>query len=122
MTLIASLIEHKSLEPHEPSQSRVHNFESLAAVPFDPPIETSLSETLSIACPRCLGAPLVSVPWWTSDGTGFSQDGFKALCAVCEKAFTKETIGVKRLCDELTLRRSGTEIAISSVPHLTLWF
>ena len=113
VTLIASLIEHKSLEPLEPSQSRVHNFESLAAVPFRHPSEISLSDTVSVACPRCLDAPLVSVPWWRLDGTGFAQDGFKATCAVCKKAFTKETIGVRRLCDELSLRRSGTEIAIS---------
>jgi len=113
VTLIASLIEHKSLEPHEPSQSRVHNFESLAAVPFDHPIEIAPSETVSLACPRCLDAPLVGVPWWKADGTGFAQYGFKAACVVCRKAFTKETIGVKRLCDELALRRSGTEIAFS---------
>ena len=113
VTLIASLIEPKSLEPYEPSQPRVHNFESLAGMPFNHPVETPLSETVSIACPRCLDPPRVSVPWWKSDGTGFAQGGFKVACAVCKKSFTKETMGVKRFCNELALRRSGTSIAFS---------
>jgi hypothetical protein len=113
VTLIASLIEYKSLEPLEPSQTRLRNFESLAAVPFVHPIEISLTDTVHVACPRCLDAPLISVPWWRLDGMGFAQGGFEATCAVCNKSFTKETIGVKRLCDELTLRRSGSDIAIS---------
>ena len=113
VTLVASLIEPKSLEPHEPSDARVHNFESIAGIPYNHPIEIPLSETISIACPRCVDPPRKSVPWWTSEGKGFAQDGFKEACAACKKSFTKATIGVRRLCDELTLRRSGAPIAFS---------
>lgn len=113
VTLIAALIEPKSLEPYEPSQSRLHNFESLAGMPYNHPIEISLSETVSVACPKCVDRPLVSVPWWTSDGKGFAQDGFKQACATCQKSFTKATLGVRRLCDELTLHRAGISIAFS---------
>src|SRR5258706_12837477 len=113
VTVVASLIEPKSLEPCEPSKSRVHNFALLAGMPYYPPTVISLSETGSVACPRCVDRPLVSVPWWKSDGKGFAQDGFKEACATCQKSFTKATLGVRRLCDELTLHRSGIPIAFS---------
>jgi hypothetical protein len=113
VTLVASLIEPKSLEPYEPSQHRVHNFESLAAIPFNHAIEISLPETVSILCPRCQDPSTVNTPWWRSDGTGFAQAGFKEACGHCNKSFTKETIGVRRFCEELALRRSGTPIAFS---------
>lgn len=116
VTLVASLIEPKSLEPTEPSYDRVRNFESLADMPYNHPIEISLSETVSVSCPRCVNRPPVSVSWWRLDEKGFAQDGFKEACAACKKPFTKATIGIRRLCDELALRRSGTSIAFSSVP------
>lgn len=126
VTLVASLIEPKSLEPHEPSHDRIHNFESLAGTSYnynhdhndndnDPTEIISPSETVSVACPKCVDSPRMSVAWWSSDGKGFAQDGFKAACGACKKSFTKATIGVRRLCDELTLRRSGAPIAFSSV-------
>jgi hypothetical protein len=113
VTLVASLIEPKSHEPHEPSQRRVHNFESLTRMPFNDPIDLTPHEIMLIECPRCLDLPRVNVLWWNSSGTGLAQDGFEAVCPTCEKTFTKETMGVRRLCDELALRRSGTPIAFS---------
>ena len=115
LTLVASLIEPKSLEPYAPSNSRLDNFQSLAGpgVPFHNPFQFSPAETIAISCPRCQDPPPVGVPWWSSDGTGFAQDGFKAACARCHRSFTKETIGVRRFCDELALRISGSSIAFS---------
>ena len=123
VTLVASLIEPKSLEPHEPSHDRIRNFESLTGSPYNPnpnPNHTPTeilppSETVSVACPKCVDSPRMSVAWWSPDGKGFAQDGFQAACSACSKSFTKATIGVRRLCDELTLRRAGAPIAFSSV-------
>ena len=82
---------------------------------YVPPTNVELCDTITVRCPCCVSPTQYHVPWWNSEGTGYAQPGFKVSCAECHKTFNKEAMGVRRFCDEITLRRTGSKLSFSFV-------
>jgi hypothetical protein len=114
---MASLIELETLQPRKPSSERIEFFESSTGMPYTPP-SVNHSDVVTIRCPYCVAPTPHHVPWWDSEGTGYAQPGFKVTCSKCERAFNKEAMGVRRFCDEMSLRRTGSKLSFSYIMFL----
>jgi len=128
LTLVASLAEPETLQPSEPSIERREFFESTTGMPYVPPTNVQLSDTITVRCPCCVSPTQHHVPWWNSEGTGYAQPGFKVSCAECHKTFKKRLWGlegsvVRLLSVALAVSfhsRSSCPIQICSVSYQTL--
>jgi len=115
LTLLASLIDPETLKPFGASPERLEFFESTTGMPYAPSTIIELSDAITIRCPCCVAPTQLHVPWWDPEGKGYAQPGFTFSCPECHKTFNKETMGVRRFCDEVALRRSGSKLAFSFV-------
>jgi hypothetical protein len=89
LNLVDRILEIDTLSALHPSPERQHRFESLTGQPWAAPLNTTLSDTTHVQCPRCKGTTLIEVCWVTSENTGFAQHGFKARCHVCMGVFDR---------------------------------
>lgn len=113
ITLVASLIDPHTLEPFEPSEERRAFFQSATNTEYSPPVIPDLDFAHTMRCPLCVDRTELSIRYWNVTGTGWAQPNFKVTCPVCYQAFTKETMGIRKFCDELALKRAGGRIFFS---------
>ncbi|PVF99608.1 hypothetical protein CPB86DRAFT_282499 [Serendipita vermifera] len=112
LTLLATLIDSETLKPIPPSDSRDEVFKISSGMAYEMPLITTLQETLSLTCPRCLGNN-TSVHWITSEAQGLAQPNFNHKCEHCQVNFDKANLGIRRFAEEITRRRAGEKVYIS---------
>jgi hypothetical protein len=115
ITLIASLIDHHTLDPMQPSNERRGFFRSITSMEYSPPVTPDLSSTRDIQCPFCVDHNEFSTSYWNASGTGWAQPNFKGVCPYCHQQVIKENMGVRKLCDELALKQAGGRVFFSYV-------
>ncbi|KAG8985449.1 hypothetical protein FRB94_004854 [Tulasnella sp. JGI-2019a] len=99
---MCSTIDHETLLPHPPTQSRSFAFRSFTGESFDPPIRTGFEDTVTIYCPNC--SKDIPVPWLSHNGNGYAQRGFSTRCDVdggCNMEFDRETLGVRKFYQDM---------------------
>ncbi|CAG7851190.1 SubName: Full=Uncharacterized protein {ECO:0000313/EMBL:CCA67541.1} [Serendipita indica DSM 11827] len=112
LTLIASLINGRTLDPLPPSAERQRFFERTTGLSWYMPLSTGYTETLSVFCPFCKNVN-PSVRWVTDRDTGYAQTKFMQRCQSCYRDFNKVALGIRRFVDEVSLRRSGWAVFFS---------
>jgi len=118
ITLVASLIDPHTLEPMQPSDERHEFFRSITSTEYSPPVTPDLDSDRKMQCPFCADHEF-SARYWDASGTGWAQPNFKGVCPNCQQDFTKESMGIRKLCDELALKRAGGRIFFSyESPHI----
>jgi hypothetical protein len=111
--LITSLIDPHTLEPLQPSDERRTFFQSITRTGYSPPITIDFNSARNIQCPFCVNRTEFRIHYWNASGTGWAQPNFKGTCSVCNQTFTKENMGIRKLCDELALKMAGGRVFIS---------
>ncbi|KAB5589607.1 Dammaradiene synthase [Ceratobasidium theobromae] len=101
------VIDTDTLVALHPSPERQRRFESLTGQPWICPLNTTLSDTTFIPCPRCENKTLNEVCWITNENTGFAQHDFKARCHACMGVFDRNAMMVRGLCDDIIQVRLG---------------
>ncbi|KAJ1304754.1 hypothetical protein OPQ81_005892 [Rhizoctonia solani] len=102
---------------YTPTPSQIEEWELLTQEPFDLPLFTTLSDTVTLSCPMC-SQPEVRVPWLTEPapvdlgdetvfGKGYAQSGFSIDCPGCGEAVTKGKLRVERFVKEFVRVRAG---------------
>jgi len=113
ITLIASLVDPNTLDPIQPSDERRNFFQSITSTEYSPPVTPNLTSDRMVQCPFCANYNEFSTSHWNAAGTGWAQPNFKGVCPNCRQGFTKENMGIRKLCDELALGRAGGRIFFS---------
>lgn len=86
---IASLISPSTLLPLPPTETRKAIWESLTNLPYEAPMVTVPDvDMVSISCPECKSS--FETPWVKTDGSGYAQRQFSAICPACNNAFNRE--------------------------------
>ncbi|KIM24605.1 hypothetical protein M408DRAFT_26897 [Serendipita vermifera MAFF 305830] len=109
ITLVASLIDPNTFEPLVPSYHRESFFELTSGLSFMYATSTSMTDVLELVCP-CCNALNERVPWITADGKGFGETEFAYTCESCGRSFNRETMGVRKFCEEATRHRAGRKV------------
>jgi len=113
ITLVASLIDFYSLDPIQPSDERRNFFLTMTGTEYSPPVTPDLNSARNIQCPFCANYNEFSTSYWDASGTGWAQPNFKGVCPNCHQDFTKENMGIRKLCDELALKQARSRIFFS---------
>lgn len=95
---LASSIDQETLLPHPASEGRVSAFSSFTEQPFEPPINTTSEETVTVFCPSC--SQPNTIPWITYKGDGYAQRAFGCACSHCKFEFNKETLGMRKFFED----------------------
>ncbi|KAG9002558.1 hypothetical protein FRB93_011432 [Tulasnella sp. JGI-2019a] len=99
---MCATINAETLLPHPPTESRSTAFMSNTGEPFEPPITTSLEDTVPVSCPQC--STMLPIPWLSPDGRGYAQRGFIAQCNVeggCQMVSDREMLGVRKFYEDM---------------------
>ncbi|KAG8905515.1 hypothetical protein FRB99_008774 [Tulasnella sp. 403] len=98
---MATTIDSKTLLPYPPEESRATLFSSFTGESFDPPLQTTLEDVVTLQCPVC--SALTAAPWITREGTGYAQRKFAATCSArpCGRSFDRETLGVRKFYEDM---------------------
>ncbi|KAG9036618.1 hypothetical protein FRB95_008452 [Tulasnella sp. JGI-2019a] len=99
---MCATIDAETVLPHPPTEGRSTVFVSNTGEPFEPPITTSLEDTVPISCPQC--STVLSIPWLSPNGRGYAQRGFIAHCNVeggCQMVFDREVLGVRKFYEDM---------------------
>jgi transposase-like protein len=112
LTLLSTLIDPTTLKPIPPSDERERFFESTSGMPYEMPIVTGYSDTVSLRCPYCMQMNYL-VKWITPTQQGYAQPNFSYCCEQCNKVFNKENMGIRRFAEEVTCKRAGEKVYIS---------
>ncbi|KAG9098602.1 hypothetical protein FS749_003428 [Ceratobasidium sp. UAMH 11750] len=107
--LVDRILDVDTLLPLDPSPERRRRFESATGQPWTAPLNTTLSDTTMVPCPRCEEKTPTEVCWVTNEDTGFAQHGFKARCHVCMGVFDRHAMMVRALCDDIIKVRISLE-------------
>ncbi|EUC64071.1 BAR domain protein, putative [Rhizoctonia solani AG-3 Rhs1AP] len=95
---------------YTPTLSQIEEWELRTQEPFELPLSTTLSDTITLACPMCSN-PDLTAPWLmeptlvdlgdtTAVGKGYAQSGFAAECQACGEVVTKATLRAERFVRE----------------------
>ncbi|KAF8603071.1 hypothetical protein BDV93DRAFT_178907 [Ceratobasidium sp. AG-I] len=109
LNLVDKILDLDTLVALHPSTERQQRFESLTGQPWAAPLNTTLSDTTFIPCPRCEDKTPTEVCWITDENTGFAQHDFKARCHACMGVFDRNAMMVRSLCDDIIQVRIGLE-------------
>ncbi|KAG8971556.1 hypothetical protein FRC05_010966 [Tulasnella sp. 425] len=96
---LAGSVDHETLLPHPPSESRASAFNSFTGQPFKPPVNTTSDETVAVFCPSC--SQPNKTPWITFKGDGFAQRGYGCICENCRLMFTREALVVRKFYEDM---------------------
>ncbi|KAG8735955.1 hypothetical protein FRC10_009959 [Ceratobasidium sp. 414] len=99
--LVDRILDIDTQLPLDPSPERQRRFESATGQPWAASLNTTLSDTTMVPCPRCEEKTPTEVCWVTNEDTGFAQNGFKARCHVCMGVFDRHAMMVRALCDDI---------------------
>ncbi|KAG8946582.1 hypothetical protein FRC04_011560 [Tulasnella sp. 424] len=89
----------RALPPHPPSGNRVSAFNSSTGQPFEPPVNTTSDETVTVFCQSC--SQPNTTQWITFKGDGFAQRGYGCICENCRLMFTREALGVRTFYEDM---------------------
>ncbi|QRW11330.1 dammaradiene synthase [Ceratobasidium sp. AG-Ba] len=107
--LVDRILETDTLLPLDPIPERQNQFELATGQPWTAPLNTTLSDTTMVPCPRCEEKTMTEVCWVTNEDTGFAQHGFKARCHACMGVFDRHAMMVRALCDDVIKARISLE-------------
>ncbi|KAF8317035.1 uncharacterized protein EI90DRAFT_2943755 [Cantharellus anzutake] len=107
----ANAIDAETLLPLPvlPSSARSESWTQLTNMPFDLVHTTGIDEVVAIPCPACPTANLMSVPWVTKDKSGYAQADFRTLCPHCRIAFNRESMCVRKFCNDVVKVRDDPD-------------
>ncbi|CAE6436505.1 unnamed protein product [Rhizoctonia solani] len=92
---------------YTPTTSQIEEWELQTQEPFQLPLSTTLSDTISLSCPMCSN-PDVRAPWLVEPtlvdsvavGKGYAQAGFSVECQACGEMVTKARLRAERFVKE----------------------
>ncbi|CAE6501435.1 unnamed protein product [Rhizoctonia solani] len=116
------IVDIDTLAALHPSPERQQRFESLTGQPWFCPLNTTISDTTFVPCPRCEQSTSNEVCWITNENTGFAQHGFKARCHACMGVFDRDAMMVRGLCDDIVKVRIGLthkSISLEQKPYIS---
>ncbi|KAF8739692.1 EXSHypothetical protein, partial [Rhizoctonia solani] len=111
-----------------PRDSQIDEWELLSQEPFELPLWTTVSDTVSLTCPMC-ASPDIRIPWITEPtledigdetavGKGYAQSRFRIDCQACGGAVTKDKLRAERFVKEFV--RVRREIRRGNEPSPSL--
>ncbi|THG99278.1 hypothetical protein EW026_g3040 [Hermanssonia centrifuga] len=90
--LLTAIVAVGDIGSYKASETRKISWAEMAGTPFDPLDAAAQTAYHDVDCPQCFVR--ISVPYITSDGTGYAQHKFAFTCPACGFAISKESLAV----------------------------